>query len=353
MAKTTRMSRRDLLIGTAALGAAPLVAAASGPHLTRNSGFLAISSGNGLRTVDRAMELMKGGTDTLDAAIAGVNIVELDPNDMSVGYGGLPNADGIVELDASVMHGPTYRAGAVASLRNIKTPSLVAKAVMERTAHVLLVGEGALKFAKMHGFKEEELLTENAREAWVRWKERHSDKDNYLDPADAKFKTADAHGTTKDDEVPVTTGTITCMCLNDKGDISGTTTTSGLSYKVPGRVGDSPIIGCGVYVENEVGACGSTGLGEMNILMNGSRIVVENMRQGMSPEEACLDVLKRIADRTRDLRLLDAAGRPNFGLQFYALNKNGDHGGGNFTKGASYAVNDGTGARLAPCGWLY
>lgn len=353
MSGTRNISRRELLAGTASIGVASLAGASLAPRSSANAGYLAVSSGNGMRTVDKAVELMKSGVDTLDAAIAGVNIVELDPNDMSVGYGGLPNAEGVVELDASVMHGPTYRAGSVASLRNIKTPSLVAKAVMEHTKHVLLVGEGALKFAKMHGFKEEDLLTEQARKAWVEWKERHSDNDNYIDPSKSQFITGDAHDALDDHDIPYTTGTITCMCLNEKGDISGTTTTSGLSYKIPGRVGDSPIIGCGIYVENEVGACGSTGLGEMNILMNGSRIVVENMRRGMAPEAACLDVLERIAHRTRDRRLLDANGRPNFGLQFYALNKSGEHGGGNFTKGAQYAVHEGTRSRLAPCGSLY
>ena len=214
------------------------------------AGFLAVSSGNGMKTVEKAVELMKSGTDTLDAAIAGVNIVELDPNDTSVGYGGLPNEDGVVELDSSCMHGPTYRGGAVASLRNIKTPSKVAQMVLQRTDHCLLVGEGALRFARMHGFPEENLLTERARLAWVRWKENLSLDDDYLSPEQG--------GGEKD---PRPTGTITCLCLNDKSDISGVTTTSGLAFKIPGRVGDSPLIGCGVYVENEVGACGSTGRG--------------------------------------------------------------------------------------------
>lgn len=291
-----------------------------------------------MRTVEEAVRLMREGADTLDAAIAGVNIVELDPNDTSVGYGGLPNEDGIVELDASCMHGPTYRGGAVASLRNIKTPSKVAQTVLQRTDHCLLVAEGALRFARMHGFQEENLLTERARQAWVRWKENLSMDDDYISP--------DSGGGQKD---PRPTGTITCLCLNDRAEISGVTTTSGLAFKIPGRVGDSPLLGCGVYVENEVGACGSTGRGEANILENGSRVVVENMKRGMSPEAACVDVLKRICARTVDKRLLRSPGVPDFQLQFYAINKAGQHGAGCIHAGSRYAVHDGMGAKLLPC----
>ena len=332
-----RMSRRELL----AAGAAASLGVPSLASL-RQAGFLSISSANGMRTVERAMELMKGGSDTLDAAIAGVNIVELDPNDTSVGYGGLPNEDGVVELDASCMHGPTYRAGAVASLRNIKTPSKVAQLVLQRTDHCLLVAEGALRFAKMHGLPEENLLTERARQAWVRWKETLSLDDDYISPEQG--------GGQRD---PRPTGTITCLCLNDKGDISGVTTTSGLAFKIPGRVGDSPLIGCGVYVENEVGACGSTGRGEANILENGSRVVVENMKRGMAPEAACIDVLKRICARTVDKRLLRSPGVPDFQLQFYAINKAGQHGAGCIHAGSRYAVHDGTTARLANCAAVF
>ncbi len=338
MPKKPTISRRSLLAGAAAAGLAPSIATAKPQNQNK---FLAVSSGNGARTVTKAMELMKQGVDTLDAAIAGVNIVENDPNDMSVGYGGLPNEEGIVELDSCVMHGPTYNAGAVASLRNIKNPSQVAKAVMERSDHVLLVGEGALKYARMHGFKEENLLTERARQRWVRWKEGLSDTDDYLNPDGNEFL----------EDRP--TGTITCLCLNDKGDISGTTTTSGLAFKMPGRVGDSPLIGSGVYVENEIGACGSTGRGEANILMNGSRIAVENMRNGMSPQNAVMDVLERIAKQTKELRLLREPGHPDFGLQFYALNKAGEHGGGTMNGNARYAVHEGGEQHMVPCKSLF
>lgn len=339
MSAQSRLSRRELLAGSAAVGAASLGLPNGMPP---SAGFLAVSSANGMRTVDKAMELMKAGTDTLEAAVQGVNIVELDPIDTSVGYGGLPNEEGVVELDSCCMHGPTYKGGGVASLRNIKTPSRVAKLVLERTDHCLLVGEGALKFAKMHGLPEENLLTERARQAWVRWKETLSVDDDYIAPD---------QGSTERDPRP--TGTITCLCLNDKGEISGTTTTSGLAFKIPGRVGDSPLLGCGVYVENSVGACGSTGRGEANILESGSRIVVENMRRGMLPEAACIDVLKRICARTVEKRLLRSPGVPDFQLQFYAINSAGQHGAGCIHPGSRYAVHDGTSSRLERCAAVF
>ena len=208
---------------------------------------IAISSANGERATAKAMEMINSGSDALDAVIAGVNIIEDDPNDISVGLGGLPNEDGIVELDACCMHGPTHNAGAVASLRNIKNPSKVARLVMERTDHVLIVGESALRFAKAHGFTEEELLTDKARKIWLNWKENLNKDDDWFPPAGQD-----------NDATESTTGTITCCAVDLAGNISGVTTTSGLSFKIPGRVGDSPIIGAGLYVDNEVGACGST-----------------------------------------------------------------------------------------------
>jgi len=274
--------------------------------------------------------MIKSGADTLDAVIAGVNIVEEDPNDNTVGYGGLPNERGVVELDACVMHGPTYRAGAVASLQNIKTPSKVAKVIMERTNHLLFVGAGALEFAKAHGFKEENLLTDQSREAWLRWKENLSPKDDWIGEEQRQLGF----------ERP--TGTITCCALNEKGELSGVTTTSGLAFKIPGRVGDSPIIGAGLYVDNEVGACGSTGKGEAVILSSGSRIVVENMRHGMKPEAAILDVLNRICHKTVDKRLLHARGKPKFNVNFYAINKAGEYAAGSIYKEDKYTVHDGT-----------
>jgi N4-(beta-N-acetylglucosaminyl)-L-asparaginase len=352
----SRYSRREFIKTGVSLGAASIVSgktnAASAriprvePPATTGSMHV-VSSGNGIRATEKAMALLKTGADPLDAVIAGVNIVEDDPNDISVGYGGLPNEDGVVELDASVMYGPTHDAGAVASLRNIRNPSKVAKLVMERSDHVLLVGEGALRFAKSHGFKEEDLLTEKAREIWLRWKENLSDKDNWFPPASDKM-TAELR------PFLFTYGTINCIAINERGDLAGVTTTSGLSFKIAGRVGDSPIIGAGLYVDNEIGAAGSTGRGEANILNLGSYSVVDFMGHGLSPEEACLKTLERIAVKTKlEPRLLTEDGRPSFGLNFYALNKKGEYGSACLWSGSTYAVHDGAENKLRDCAYLY
>jgi len=337
------MKRRDFLKSATLAGAAVLVGEKMGGFgelraQTRTSAKpLVISSANGLKATARAMEMLQGGADALEAVVAGVNIVEDDPKDHSVGYGGLPNEEGVVELDSSVMHGPTGRGGAVGALQNIKNPSKVAKTVMERTDHVLLVGEGARKFAVAHGFKEENLLTDEAREIWLRWKEKMSDQDDWLPPHDINARDVG------EDLKPYLRhyGTINCDAIDLNGNISGVTTTSGLAFKIPGRVGDSPILGAGLYVDNEVGAAGSTGRGEANLLSCASVMVVEYMRQGKSPEEACLMACKRIAQQTKEKRLLDDAGRPNFQVNFYALNKKGEHGSGSIWSGAKYAVNTG------------
>lgn len=304
-----------------------------------------ISSENGIPAIEKAMEMIRAGADPLEAVVAGVNIVEEDPSDNSVGYGGLPNEDGIVELDASVMHGPTNRAGAVAALRGIKTPSKVAKLVMERSDHVLLVGEGALRFAKAHGFREEELLTEESRKIWLHWKETMSEKDDWLTPKDEQMDEAVRRYFR-------THGTINCNAVDGSGNIAGVTTTSGLSFKIPGRVGDSPILGAGLYVANEVGACGSTGRGEANLLNCSSFLVVENMRRGMGPEQAALEVLKRVADRTEP-RLRDQDGRPNFNLSFYVLNKRGEYAGASMWSGSHYTVHDGTKSQKKETAYLF
>ncbi|MEW6161220.1 MAG: N(4)-(beta-N-acetylglucosaminyl)-L-asparaginase, partial [Verrucomicrobiota bacterium] len=283
---------------------------------------VAIASANGLGATAKAMSMIREGADALDAVIAGVNLVEDDPNDQTVGLGGLPNEEGVVELDASVMHGPTGRGGCVASLRNIKNPSKVARVIMERTDHVLIVGEGALRFARAHGFKEENLLTDASREAWLKWKEMLSTTDDWLPPHDLETKNI-SHNLK---DVLRTYGTINCNALDAKGNLSGCTTTSGLAYKIPGRVGDSPILGAGLYVDNEVGAAGSTGRGEANLLACSSVMVVEYMRQGKSPQEACLQACKRIAAQTKMKRLLDDQGRPKFDVSFYAINKKGQFG---------------------------
>jgi N4-(beta-N-acetylglucosaminyl)-L-asparaginase len=309
-----------------------------------------VSSANGLKATAKAMEMIQQGSDALDAVIAGVNLVEDDPNDNSVGYGGLPNEEGIVELDSSVMHGPSGRGGAVASIRNIKNPSKVAKLVMERTDHVLLVGEGALKFAKAHGFKEENLLTDESREIWLKWKENLSKEDDWLPPHDIESK--DIGEGLK--AFIRNYGTINCDAIDLKGNISGCTTTSGLAFKIPGRVGDSPILGAGLYVDNEIGAAGSTGRGEANLLACSSVMIVEFMRQGKSPEQACLMACERIVRQTKEKRLLDDKGRPKFDVRFYALNKRGEFGSASIWSGGKYAVNTGEKeSRLMESAYLY
>jgi N4-(beta-N-acetylglucosaminyl)-L-asparaginase len=350
---TSGFSRRDFIKTGAALGAAALAAGrgglqASAGQAAGSSGvFRVVASGNGLRATDKAMEIMKKGGDPLDAVVAGVNIVEEDPNDMSVGFGGLPNEEGEVELDASVMHGPTHASGAVAALKYIKTPSKVARLVMERTNHCLIVGEGALKFALAYGFPKENLLTDRARELWLRWRENLSDRDNWLPPASKKLP-AELQA------YVATYGTINCLALDERGNLSGVTTTSGISWKRPGRVGDSPIIGAGLYVDNDVGAAGSTGFGEANIMNVASFQVVTFMTQGMSPEQACLKALERVADKAkRHPRLTGPDGRPNFGMSYYALNKKGEFGSATFTGPSRFAAHDGATNAMREGAFLY
>jgi N4-(beta-N-acetylglucosaminyl)-L-asparaginase len=310
-----------------------------------------IASRNGIRGVAKAYEMMvQKQIDPLDAIIAGVNIQELDPEDKTVGLGGLPNADGVVELDASCMHGPSRRAGAVAALQGIATPSLVAKAVMDYTDHIMLVGAEAKRFALDMGFKEQNLLTEESRQEWLRWKSRLNPEDSWLDhDGDVMIETP--------------TGTINMNAVNDAGDLASVTTTSGLPWKIPGRVGDSPIIGTGQYCDNSVGAAGSTGRGEANIKICGAFLVVEFMRAGHTPEQACLLALQRAVAMTED-RLLDKNNRPLFGLTYYAVNKDGEFGAARmyqqtpaylaeFPDRDKFAVADTDGARLEPAAYLY
>ena len=305
-----------------------------------------ISSANGIRGVARAYEMItRQNADTLDAIIAGVNIEELDPEDQAVGLGGLPNEDGVVELDASCMHGPTRRAGSVGALQDIALASNVAKAVMDYTDHIMLVGPGAKKFALQMGFKEQNLLTEKSRQDWLRWKACLNPNDNWLDPSPAVSYDHPLH-------VKFTTGTINMNAVNARGDISSVTTTSGRAWKVPGRVGDSPIVGAGQYCDNTVGAAGSTGRGEANIKVCGAFLIVEFMRQGLSPEQACLRCIERVVAMT-ETRLLDANGRPLFDLEFYALAKDGRFGGASAYEGSRMAVADAAGARLVPMAFKY
>jgi N4-(beta-N-acetylglucosaminyl)-L-asparaginase len=300
---------------------------------------VAVASANGIRGIELAGRLLAQGMDPLDAAIEGVKIQELDPDDMSVGYGGLPNEEGVVQLDASCMHGPTRRAGAVAALEGIKTPSVVAKYVLLYTDHIMLVGEGAKRFALSYGFKEEDLLTEKSREAWLHWRANRGHDDAWLDVPD------------KERLVVGTTGTITINAVNPKGELSSVTTTSGLSWKIPGRVGDSPIIGAGQYCDNDVGAAGSTGRGESNIKVCGAFFTVEHMRRGMKPTDACLETLRRVV-AAAEPRLLNAQGRPTFQLNYYAVNKNGEFGAASLYP-SQFAAFDGQTAGIRDCASLY
>ena len=371
------VSRRDFLTtgATAAAGVAlgsPLLAEATpiAGHPAGAGAFarpVVIASDNGIRGVKKAYDMIVAGADTLDAIIAGVNIQELDPDDMSVGLGGLPNEEGVVQLDASCMHGPTKRAGAVGCLEDIATPSLVAKAVMDYTDHIMLVGHDAKRFALRMGFKEQNLLTDKSRQEWLKWKTRLNPSDSWLEPSEtsvrspqsppppAPRRTPPSGG--KDltyDEYGVahTWGTINMNAVDAKGDLSSVTTTSGISWKVPGRVGDSPIIGAGQYCDNTVGAAGSTGRGESNIKVCGAFLAVELMRQGKTPEQAIITVMERVLAMT-EKRLLDERGRPFFDLQFYALAKDGRFAAATAYEGSQFAVCDAQGPRHVDCAYLF
>lgn len=388
------MDRRKFLAGVA-LTSASLAAQTKAPAETSKASKtlteavapkqpVLIASANGLNGADGGYTLLLRGRDTLDAVGFVLKVQEDDPNDDSVGYGGLPNEEGEVELDACVMHGPTRRAGAVAGVRNIKNVAAVARLVMERTNHLLLVGEGAQRFAVAHGFQKENLLTEASRKKWMLWKEFHSNADGWgpgisdpkwkppiAVPADKpqsfdqkKFdqrveelmELAARVGIEPEHRLEAVqrvmfppTGTIHCSAVNEKGEISGGTTTSGLAWKLPGRVGDSPVIGAGCFTDPDVGSAGATGTGEECIKVAGAHTIVENMRHGMSPEEAGMDALKRIAknhgNNTDKLAFLS--------MTFYVLRKDGAHAGVSLWGGnKKYLVHDGT-KRLEVCKSLF
>jgi N4-(beta-N-acetylglucosaminyl)-L-asparaginase len=300
----------------------PVVVAAANGNKAKNGGTKTC--------VETAYGLITGGSDVLDALIAGVNIVELDPLDDSVGYGGLPNADGVVQLDSCCMHGPKKRAGGVAEIEGVRTPSKVAQLVMDTTDHHLIVGKGAQEFARSMGFKiEDDLNTENSRAKWLEWK-RRTDPLHYLSPKDRQIAYHQvamdmiAEGLVDPEHYY---GTINCDGINAKGEICGVTTTSGLAWKIPGRAGDSPILGAGLYVDGDVGAAGSTGRGEANLYNLCSFFIVEEMRRGAHPKDAGMAALKRVAANTIEKRLLNARKQPNFGLNFYILNAKGEFAG--------------------------
>ncbi|HSL69432.1 MAG TPA: N(4)-(beta-N-acetylglucosaminyl)-L-asparaginase [Longimicrobiales bacterium] len=331
------MDRRDFVKTTAA---ASLTAAFPAPllHLPRAVKPVVISDYSGIRyknggphsAVEEAFTRIISGADVLDALIAGVNIPELDPEENGIGYGALGNADGVVQLDASVMHGPRKRAGAVAAIEGVRTPSLVAKAVADQTDHHLIVGKGAQEFARALGFTiESDLNTPASRKLWLEWK-RRVDPDHFLDPTRRGPAALEAGlSMVRDGLIREGSfyGTINCDGIGPNGDICGVTTTSGLAWKIPGRVGDSPILGAGLYVDNDVGAAGSTGRGEANLYNLSSFLVVEGMRRGSSPTDAGMEALKRIRANTIEKRLLNARGMPNFNIRFFALNKRGEYAG--------------------------
>src|SRR5438034_10306733 len=361
------MSRRDFVTTGATVGlmagAAPLFA--RGPEVLTPKSVkpVVISSSNGHRyknggprtSVEEAFARIARGEDVLDAVIAGVNICELDPEDDSVGYGGLPNAEGVVQLDASCMHGPKKRAGAVAALEGVRTPSLVARAVMDLTDHHLIVGKGAQELARNLGFAiEADLNTPKSRAAWLEWK-RRIDPGHYPTPAareEASRKIS--HDLMREGLIESNHGTINCNGVNARGEVCGVTTTSGLEFKIPGRVGDSPILGAGLWVDGEVGAAGSTGRGEANLFNLSSHLVVEEMRRGRHPKDAGMEALKRIRANTVEKRLLNSRGLPNFYVNFYILNAKGEYAGVTMYQGsnAKFAMCDEQGPQTLSCDGL-
>jgi len=354
-------TRRDIIRSAAIL---PVAAQVRTKVSTRAPSLpVVIAAKTYVKTAARAYEILAAGGDPLDAVVAGINIVEDDPEDVTVGYGGIPNEEGVVQLDAAIMDGRTMKAGAVGALEGIKNPSKVARLVMERTNRVFIVGEGALKFARAHGFVTENLLTPRAHKIWLYWKEKLSGHDDWIEEGSEEEKDPDIRWYIEKygvgDFRPQ--GTIDCNAVTAGGDIVGATSTCGLFFKIPGRLGDTPVIGAGLYVDGEIGACGSTGWGEGNIRSAGSHTVVEMMRQGKSPEEAALKTLERIVALAKENR--EKSGRPKFQTVFYAVNKRGEYAAasvydgsygatGKFSR-AQFAVANASGARLLETAYLY
>lgn len=351
-------------------GLAALACSATGAATTTSTGKRAaaprrghpvlVGSANALPGMQQHYARLQEGAEPLDVAIDVVKIVEADPNDSSVGLGGLPNEDGVVQLDAAVMDGRTHNAGAVACIENILHPSEVARLVMERTDHCMIVGRGAYDFARAHGHAHVELLTEAARREWLRWKETMSERDDRLPPR----REPEGQGALDPREEQAAlaqafrervTGTIHCSALSVEGEVACTTTTSGLAWKIPGRVGDSPILGAGLYCDAEAGSAGATGRGEAAILSHGSSAIVELLRAGASPEEAGLELMARVHRQARRAAawqpgLVDADGVPTFNLTFYVLGLDGRFAGVQLRGPARFAVADPErGPRLEDC----
>jgi N4-(beta-N-acetylglucosaminyl)-L-asparaginase len=381
---TTAASRSPEMLTSQ--GVTPLV-------ISDYSGF-GYRNGGTMNALETAFDMITRGDDVLDALIAGVNIPENDPTETGIGYGGLPNERGVVQLDACCMHGPKKRAGGVAALEGVRTPSRVAQAVADYTDHHLLVGQGAQDFARNMGFEiEDDLNTERSRELWLEWR-RRVDPEHYLDPDNRPVRRRNQGGTgeavggsqpaahrsssaaaadarelrerawrgyqagldmVREGLIPEHSfwGTINCNGINSSGEICGVTTTSGLSWKIPGRAGDSPILGAGLYVDGDVGACGSTGRGEANLFNLSSFLVVEKMRDGRHPKDAALDALRRIRDNTIEERLLNSRGEPAFNVRFFALDKQGRYTGVQmYGGGEGYAICTENGAEMLPFDYL-
>lgn len=360
-----RLGRRALLGGALAAGAASLAcgstparsvqdARPSPPGRSARKGYpVLVGSTNALAGMKLHYPKLLDGADPLDVAIEVVKVAEADPEDHSVGLGGLPNEDGVVQLDAACMYGPRHKSGAVACIENILHPSEVARLVLERTDHCLLVGKGAYEFARKHGHPHTELLTEAARKMWLEWKENLSTKDDWLPPPpnvpfEGALPPAGEKVATAAEQPRVEkrlTGTIHCSALAKSGAIACTTTTSGLAWKIPGRVGDSAIVGAGLYCDQEAGSAGSTGRGEANVLVNGSFLIVELLRRGASPVDAGLEALRRVVRQTQrqgryQPQLLDDKGMPDFDLQFYVLGLDGSVAGVRLRGEGQYSVSD-------------
>lgn len=323
-----RITRRNFVQQSTGMGAGALLltptnllgSESSSPRIgqTSTTPFVITSHSNeaGAQGVEAAWEILSDGGSALDAVEAGTNIIEEDPEDTSVGYGGLPNERGVVQLDASIMDGKTYSAGSVSAIENIMHPCSVARLVMERTDHVMLVGQFALDFARSWGFEEVDLLTDRARQAWLNWRENHSERDDWGPPEHMRRPR-----TGGEPDFEETHGTVNVLAVDSNGDIAGITSTSGMSYKVPGRIGDSPIIGAGLYVDNSVGAAGATGRGEDVIKSCASYYIVMRMREGRSPQDACQDAMQMIADRYAAVGIDYMPGE-----KFVAINKDGEYG---------------------------
>lgn len=304
---------------------------------------LVLCSGRKTWAADAAWEVLEAGGEALDAVHAGAMAAEVYPHDTSVGVGGLPNEEGVVQLDCTIMDGLSMQCGAVGCLEDIEHPSTVARMVMERTDHVMLVGPYARDFAVKMGLSATDISDEAGRSWYVRWLGRHSDQDDWLNEEESASKMKrplpPSELGRRQRELERTSGTINVLAVDARGNVAGCTTTSGLSGKIPGRCGDSPIIGAGLYVLRDVGAAGFTGRGEEVIRICGSFTVCEGMRRGMSPTEASREAIRRMVEETND-------GRADFSDNAVAINARGEWGSFTVSPGFTYTVHNNDGQRF-------